>query len=59
MDLLVEYLPGHHPGVRHFGIQDELASLFGRRVDLCTPPMLSRYFRDDALADTFPLYEQA
>jgi uncharacterized protein len=59
VDVLIEYLPGRHPGVQHFGVQDELADLLGRKVDLCTPPMLSRYFREDALADALPLYEQA
>ena len=59
VDVLVEYLPGRHPGVRHFGVQDELGELIGRKVDLCTPPMLSRYFREDALAEALPLYEQA
>ena len=59
VDLLVEYLPGRHPGVRHFGFQDELVELLGRKVDLCTPPMLSDYFRKEALADSLSLYEQA
>ena len=59
VDLLVEYLPGKHPGVRHFGFQDELVDLLGRKVNLCTPPMLSDYFRKEALADALSLYEQA
>ena len=59
VDLLVEYLPGRHPGVQHFAVQDELTDLLGRKVDLCTPPMLSRFFRDDALKNTLSLYEQA
>jgi predicted nucleotidyltransferase len=57
--ILVEYLPGQHPGVRHFGFQDELADMLGRKVDLCTPPMLSAYFRRDALSDALALYEHA
>ena len=59
VDVLVEYLPGRHPGVRHFGFQDELANMLERKVDLCTPPMLSAYFRKETLADALPLYEQA
>ena len=59
VDMLVEYLPGRHPGVRHFAFQDELAGILRRKVDLCTPPMLSDYFRKDALADALSLYEQA
>lgn len=58
VDVLVEYLPGRHLGVRHFGFQEELANMLGRKVDLCTPPMLSSYFRDDALSDSLSLYEQ-
>jgi predicted nucleotidyltransferase len=58
VDILVEYLPGKHPGLAHFGFQDELASMLGRNVDLCTPPMLSTYFRKDALAGALVLYEQ-
>jgi uncharacterized protein len=59
IDILVEYLPGRHPGTRHFDFQDELASMFGRKIDLCTPPMLGDYIRSDALANTRVLYEHA
>jgi len=59
IDVLVEYLPGMHPGIRHFGFQDELADMLGRNVDLCTPPMLSAYFRKNALTDSLALYEHA
>src|ERR1035438_6885784 len=34
VDALVEYLPGKHPGMRHFRFQDELADMLGRNVDL-------------------------
>lgn len=57
VDVLVEYLPGKHPGVGHFGFQDELTDVLGRKVDLCTPAMLSAYFRKDALSDAVALYE--
>ncbi|HXQ82404.1 MAG TPA: nucleotidyltransferase family protein [Opitutaceae bacterium] len=59
IDVLVEYLPGKHPGMRHFSFQDELAGMLGRNVDLCTPPMLSSYFRKDALSNAVALYEHA
>lgn len=59
VDVLVEYLPGRHPGMRHFGFQDELADMLGRKVDLCTPPMLSAHFRKDALSDALALYEHS
>jgi len=54
-----DYLPGQHPGVRHFDFQNELARLLGRKVDLCTPPMLNAFFRRDVLEDALPVYEQA
>jgi uncharacterized protein len=59
VDILVEYLPGRHPGLAHFGFQHELAGMLGRNVDLCTPPMLSPYFRKEALDGALVLYEQA
>src|SRR5437899_10718042 len=57
IDLLVEYLPGHHPGLMLFRQQDELATLFGRSIDLHTPASLSRHFRDEVLAEALPIYE--
>jgi predicted nucleotidyltransferase len=46
IDVLVEFEPGQVPGFAFFDIEEELAALFGRRVDLHTPGSLSRYFRD-------------
>jgi uncharacterized protein len=59
VDMLVEYLPGRHPGLMLFRQQDELAARIRRRVDLHTPASLSRHFRDDVLAVALPIYEQA
>ncbi len=59
VDLLVEYLPGRHPGLMLFRQQDELAARFRRPVDLHTPASLSRHFRDEVLAAAVPIYEQA
>ncbi len=50
VDVLVEYAEGHVPDFfTLFDQQDELAVMFGRKVDLQTPAGLSRYFRDDVL----------
>jgi predicted nucleotidyltransferase len=57
VDILVEFLPGRRPGLGHFGFQDQLAAMLGRKVDLCTPPMLGAYFRKDALTDALALHE--
>ena len=51
IDVLVEFEPGHTPGFAFFDIQDELSHLIGRKVDLNTPGFLSRYFRDDVMAE--------
>ncbi len=46
LDVLVDFEPGHIPGLRFFEIEEELSKLLGRRVDLNTKGFLSRYFRD-------------
>jgi len=47
VDVLVEFAPGFTPGLAFFGMQDELAAILGRKVDLNTPAFLSPYFRDE------------
>ena len=51
VDVLVEFESGQVPGFAFFAMQDELSTLFARPVDLHTPRSLSRYFRDQVLAD--------
>ncbi len=52
VDILVEFLPGRVPSLLRFaGMQMELSALLGREVQLCTPSMLSRYFRDEVLRE--------
>ncbi|MDO8540820.1 MAG: nucleotidyltransferase family protein [Opitutaceae bacterium] len=58
VDVLVEMDPTARTGFRFFGYGDELAEIIGRKVDLNTPAMLSRYFRDEVLREALPLYEQ-
>ena len=58
IDLVVDYLPGRHPGLMLFRQQDELAAILRRPVDLHTPASLSRHFRDEVLASALPIYEQ-
>jgi predicted nucleotidyltransferase len=52
IDLLVEFEPGHEPGLLALaGMELELSDyLGGIHVDLRTPSELSRYFRDEVLA---------
>jgi predicted nucleotidyltransferase len=51
VDVLVEFEPGHVPGLGFFAIERELSGLLGRPVDLNTPQFLSRTIRGDALAE--------
>jgi predicted nucleotidyltransferase len=50
LDVLVEFEPGHVPGLAFFGMELELSELLGRKVDLNTPQFLSPYFRNEVLA---------
>ena len=51
VDLLVEFEPGHKPGLLELaGIETELSAFAGgRRIDLRTAQDLSRYFRDEVV----------
>ncbi|MCK4375094.1 MAG: nucleotidyltransferase family protein [Candidatus Brocadiae bacterium] len=51
VDVLVEFEPGHVPGLAFFAMQTELSEMMGRKVDLHTPNFLSRHFRDQILAE--------
>src|SRR5436190_21762161 len=57
IEVLVEFESEHVPGLAFFGMQDELSTILGRRVDLNTPGFLSSRIRASALADADLLYE--
>jgi predicted nucleotidyltransferase len=57
LDVLVEFDPGHVPGMAFFGMERELPNLLGRRVDLNTSEFLSPYFRDEVLAEAEVQYD--
>lgn len=59
VDVLVEFEPGHVPGLAFFSIEEELSRILGRKVDLSTPGFLSPYFRDQVLAEAEVQYAQA
>ncbi len=59
VDVLVEFEPGHVPGLAFISMQDELSDLFGRKVDLNTPACLSPYFRKEVLDEREVLYDAA
>jgi uncharacterized protein len=58
VDVLAEFEPGLHPGLKFFGYGDELAAIVGRKVDFNTPAWLSKYFRDEVLREAVTVYEQ-
>ena len=58
LDVLVEFDPGHTPGLAFFGMEQELSELLGRKVDLNTPQFLSPYFRDKVLAEAEVQYSE-
>jgi uncharacterized protein len=58
VDLLVEFEPGHVPGLLGFiQLEQELEDLFGEKVDLVSRGGLSPYLREEILASRSPLYE--
>ncbi len=59
LDVLVEFEPGHIPGLAFFGMQSELSNLVGRAVDLNTPQFLSKYYRSQVEREAQVIYEQA
>ena len=59
IDVLVEFEPGHVPGLAFFAMQEELTGLLGRRVDLNTPGFLSPYIRERVLAEAEVLHGAA
>ncbi len=60
VDVLVEFDPAHIPTLFDVAaMEQELAEIFGgRKVDLRTPEDLSRYFRDEVLAEAEVQYAQ-
>jgi predicted nucleotidyltransferase len=60
VDVLVEFQPGHVPGLRFVSIERELSDLLqGRRVDLVTPKFLNPRIREQVLRTAEPLYVAA
>lgn len=59
VDVLVEFEPRHVPGYAFFAIEEELAGILGRTVDLNTPGFLSRTFRDEVLREAEVQFDAA
>jgi predicted nucleotidyltransferase len=58
VDVLVEFGPGHLPGLAFFAMEEELSEILGRKVDLNTPGFISPYFRNEVLAESEVQYAQ-
>ncbi|MGH3349369.1 MAG: nucleotidyltransferase family protein [Nocardioides sp.] len=56
IDLLYVLKPGTRLGFRIFDLEDDLAEVFGRPVDLVGRTSVNRYIRDQVLADARRLY---
>ena len=56
LDVLVEFEPGHVPGLAFFRMERELSELLDRKVDLNTPGWLSKYFRDEVMEEAEVYY---
>ncbi len=56
VDLLYVLKPGTRLGFRLFDLEDELAVLLGRPVDLVARSSVNKYLREQVLADARPLY---
>ena len=59
VDVLVEFEPGHTPGLAFFALERELSQILGRPVDLNTPAFLSPYFRQTVMSETEEVYVSA
>jgi uncharacterized protein len=59
VDFLVEFDPEHIPGLFDVaGMEIELSEMLGRKVDLRTAEDLSRYFRDEVVAQAEVQYAE-
>lgn len=59
IDVLVEFEARARVGWEFFGMQEELAELLGREVQLHTAGFLSPYFRDEVIGEAEVQYDTA
>lgn len=59
VDVLVEFEPGHVPGLAFLAMEEELSGILGRKADLNTRGFLSPYFRDRVLSEAEVQYVEA
>jgi uncharacterized protein len=56
VDVLIELKPGARPGLDYFGWADELSSIIGHKVDLCS--RLDRHIEHEVRREAVTIYEQ-
>ncbi len=59
IDMLVEFEPGHVPGLAFFRMEAELSEMLGRKVDLNTVGFLGKSIRESVLAAARVVYDAA
>jgi uncharacterized protein len=59
VDVLVEFEPGHTPGLAFFAMEEELSRILGHKADLNTPQWLSERFREEVQAEAEVAYVAA
>jgi predicted nucleotidyltransferase len=60
VDVLVEFQPGHVPGLNFVSIEREFSRLLdGRPVDMVTPKFFNHRIREQVLSSAEPLYVAA
>jgi len=60
VDVLVEFEPGARVGmIRLAGIELELSRILSRKVDMNTPGFISKYYREEVLAEAEDQYVAA
>jgi len=59
VDVLIEFVPGHTPGLSIVDLEEDLSRLLGgRRVDLANPKYLNRRIKDRVLQEAEVQYVQ-
>jgi hypothetical protein len=60
VDVLVEFAPGHTPGLDVVDVQEELSALLGgRRVDMVNPKYLNRRLKSRVLREAEVQYAES
>ena len=59
IDIIVEFEPEALPGLKFFGMGEELSELFGRTADVNTPECLHPRWREAVRREAMVLYDAA